>query len=160
MRKAVSCMTRPVAFIPLRAGSVAIATANLRRPQPGLSPVASLHASAFPCHDVPLDLYQVRTLSVIDLYTWTTPNGRKVSIALEELGLPYTVASDRHLQGRAVRSRTFSRSRRTTAFRRSSTATPTSRLMESGAILDLSRGQDRQAAAEVGRGALSRRSNG
>jgi GSH-dependent disulfide-bond oxidoreductase len=28
---------------------------------------------------------------VIDFYTWTTPNGRKVSIALEELGLPYTV---------------------------------------------------------------------
>jgi GST-like protein len=27
---------------------------------------------------------------VIDLYTWTTPNGRKVSIVLEELGLPYT----------------------------------------------------------------------
>jgi len=28
---------------------------------------------------------------VIKLYTWTTPNGRKVSIALEELGLPYEV---------------------------------------------------------------------
>jgi GST-like protein len=28
---------------------------------------------------------------MIDLYTFTTPNGRKVSIALEELGLPYTV---------------------------------------------------------------------
>ena len=27
---------------------------------------------------------------MIDLYTWTTPNGRKASIALEELGLPYT----------------------------------------------------------------------
>ena len=27
----------------------------------------------------------------IDLYTWTTPNGRKVSIALEELGLDYRV---------------------------------------------------------------------
>jgi GST-like protein len=27
---------------------------------------------------------------VIDLYTWTTPNGRKVSILLEELELPYT----------------------------------------------------------------------
>jgi GST-like protein len=27
---------------------------------------------------------------MIDLYTWTTPNGRKVAIALEELGLPYT----------------------------------------------------------------------
>jgi GST-like protein len=28
---------------------------------------------------------------VIDLYTWTTPNGRKVSIALEEMGLDYEV---------------------------------------------------------------------
>jgi GST-like protein len=28
---------------------------------------------------------------VIELYTWTTPNGRKVSILLEELGLPYRV---------------------------------------------------------------------
>lgn len=27
---------------------------------------------------------------MIDLYTWATPNGRKVSIALEEMGLPYT----------------------------------------------------------------------
>ncbi len=26
---------------------------------------------------------------MIDLYTWTTPNGRKISIMLEELGLPY-----------------------------------------------------------------------
>jgi GST-like protein len=26
---------------------------------------------------------------MIDLYTWTTPNGRKVSIALEEMALPY-----------------------------------------------------------------------
>lgn len=30
---------------------------------------------------------------MIDFYTWTTPNGRKVSIALEELGLPYTTHS-------------------------------------------------------------------
>jgi len=28
---------------------------------------------------------------MIDFYTWTTPNGRKVSILLEEAGLPYTV---------------------------------------------------------------------
>jgi len=28
---------------------------------------------------------------MIDLYTWTTPNGRKVSIMLEETGLPYEV---------------------------------------------------------------------
>jgi len=27
---------------------------------------------------------------MIDLYTWTTPNGRKVSILLEELGIDYT----------------------------------------------------------------------
>jgi GST-like protein len=28
---------------------------------------------------------------MIDLYTWTTPNGRKISIMLEELGLAYEV---------------------------------------------------------------------
>jgi len=28
---------------------------------------------------------------MIDLYTWSTPNGRKVSIMLEECALPYTV---------------------------------------------------------------------
>jgi GST-like protein len=28
---------------------------------------------------------------MIDLYTWTTPNGRKASIALEEMGIPYEV---------------------------------------------------------------------
>ena len=28
---------------------------------------------------------------MITLYTWKTPNGRKASVALEELGLPYTV---------------------------------------------------------------------
>ncbi|MEO0792204.1 MAG: glutathione S-transferase N-terminal domain-containing protein, partial [Pseudomonadota bacterium] len=26
---------------------------------------------------------------MIDFYTWSTPNGRKVSILLEELGVPY-----------------------------------------------------------------------
>ena len=30
-------------------------------------------------------------MNMIDLYTWTTPNGWKVSCTLEELGLPYTV---------------------------------------------------------------------
>src|SRR5690349_15483516 len=29
--------------------------------------------------------------TMIELYTWTTPNGRKVSIMLEECALPYTV---------------------------------------------------------------------
>jgi GST-like protein len=28
---------------------------------------------------------------MIDLYTWSTPNGKKISIALEEMGLPYAV---------------------------------------------------------------------
>ena len=27
----------------------------------------------------------------IELYTWNTPNGRKISVALEEMGLAYTV---------------------------------------------------------------------
>ena len=30
---------------------------------------------------------------MIDLYTWHTPNGRKVSIMLEETGIPYNVFS-------------------------------------------------------------------
>src|SRR5947199_8441717 len=33
---------------------------------------------------------RIKDHAVIDLYTWTTPNGRKASIALEEFGLPYT----------------------------------------------------------------------
>ena len=32
----------------------------------------------------------------IDLYTWNTPNGRKISVALEEMGLPYKVLSGQH----------------------------------------------------------------
>ena len=28
---------------------------------------------------------------MIDLYTWPTPNGRKISILLEELSVPYNV---------------------------------------------------------------------
>jgi GST-like protein len=28
---------------------------------------------------------------MIDLHTWNTPNGRKISVALEEMGLPYRV---------------------------------------------------------------------
>jgi GST-like protein len=28
---------------------------------------------------------------MIELYAWNTPNGRKISVALEEMGLPYTV---------------------------------------------------------------------
>src|SRR5690242_5275287 len=30
-------------------------------------------------------------MAMIDLYTWSTPNGRKVSIMLEETGLSYRV---------------------------------------------------------------------
>jgi len=36
-------------------------------------------------------LSTAKEFPVIDLYTWTTPNGRKASIMLEEVGLPYTV---------------------------------------------------------------------
>ena len=34
---------------------------------------------------------KTRGNKTIDLYTWATPNGRKVSIMLEELGLDYNV---------------------------------------------------------------------
>jgi len=36
---------------------------------------------------------------MIDLYAWTTPNSRKVTIMLEETGLPYTLHSVRIRQG-------------------------------------------------------------
>jgi len=36
---------------------------------------------------------------MIDLYTWSTPNGRKVSIMLEELGLDYNVHPINILEG-------------------------------------------------------------
>lgn len=35
----------------------------------------------------------------IDFYAWNTPNGRKISIALEEMGLPYTVHPIDIMQG-------------------------------------------------------------
>jgi GSH-dependent disulfide-bond oxidoreductase len=36
---------------------------------------------------------------MLTLYTWTTPNGRKIPIMLEELGLPYTVKAINIMQG-------------------------------------------------------------
>ena len=50
---------------------------------------------------------------MIDLYTWTTPNGRKASIMLEEVGLDYTVHSinigqgEQHEPLRSVRVHDF-----------------------------------------------------
>ena len=41
---------------------------------------------------------------MIDLYTWTTPNGRKVSILLEELGVEYTAHSINIGQGDQMKS--------------------------------------------------------
>lgn len=32
-----------------------------------------------------------RSVTMIDLYYWTTPNGHKISLFLEEAGLPYTI---------------------------------------------------------------------
>ena len=28
---------------------------------------------------------------MIDLYYWTTPNGHKITLFLEEVGIPYTI---------------------------------------------------------------------
>jgi GST-like protein len=41
--------------------------------------------------------------SMIDFYTFPTPNGRKVSVMLEELGLPYTVHGVNITQGEQFR---------------------------------------------------------
>jgi glutathione S-transferase len=42
---------------------------------------------------------------MIDLYYWPTPNGWKVTIMLEECGLPYRVVPSKHPRGRTVRAR-------------------------------------------------------
>src|SRR6185436_4199937 len=39
----------------------------------------------------PVYLRRWRPVTMLDLYTWTTPNGRKISIMLEECRLPYHV---------------------------------------------------------------------
>ncbi len=39
----------------------------------------------------PKQIVSTKGERMLDLYTWTTPNGRKVSIMLEEIGLPYRV---------------------------------------------------------------------
>ena len=49
-----------------------------------------MHQSRFTSHASVTSL-KARRSEMIDLYTWTTPNGRKVSIMLEEVGLPYRV---------------------------------------------------------------------
>src|SRR5688572_3582011 len=45
--------------------------------------------STGPAQSTPLE--RQRLLMTIDFYTWNTPNGRKISVALEEMGLPYKV---------------------------------------------------------------------
>ena len=96
---------------------------------------------------------------MIDLYTWTTPNGRKISIALEEMGLPYTVhavdiSKDEQFKPEFLK---ISPNNRIPAIVDRDNGLS---LMESGAILHLSRRQDRQAPAEVRRRSAGRRSNG
>jgi GST-like protein len=71
---------------------------------------------------------------VIDLYTWPTPNGRKVSIALEELGLEYRAHSVDITKGEQRDSKflTISPNGKIPAIVDTENNQP---LMESGAIL-------------------------
>lgn len=71
---------------------------------------------------------------MIDLYTWKTPNGRKISIALEELGLPYTVMPVNITNGEQMRPEfvAISPNNKIPAIHDRETGIT---LMESGAIL-------------------------
>ena len=96
---------------------------------------------------------------MIDLYTWTTPNGRKVSIMLEEFGLPYTVhpidiSKDEQFAPDFLKIAPNNRIPAIVDRDNNIVADGV------GRDPDLSRRQDRQAAAEVGRRPLPRRSNG
>ncbi len=71
---------------------------------------------------------------MIDLYTWNTPNGRKVSILLEELGVPYSVHPIDITKGEQMEPEflALSPNNKIPAIRDRETGV---RLMESGAIL-------------------------
>lgn len=71
---------------------------------------------------------------MIELYTWATPNGRKISIALEELELPYRVHAVNIGQGeqRSAEFTAISPNQKIPAIVDDETGI---RLMESGAIL-------------------------
>ena len=86
---------------------------------------------------------------MIDLYTWTTPNGRKISIALEEMGLPYTahavdISKDEQFKPEFLK---ISPNNRIPAI-----VDRDNGLVADGVRRDpaISRRQDRQAAAEAG----------
>ena len=61
--------------------------------------------------------------TMIDLYYWTTPNGHKITLFLEEAGLPYTIHPVDLAEGTSS-SRNFWRFRPIIAFRQSLTKTP------------------------------------
>ena len=44
---------------------------------------------------------------MIDLYYWTTPNGHKITIFLEETGTSLQHQADQYRQGRSVQARVF-----------------------------------------------------
>ena len=71
---------------------------------------------------------------MIELYTWTTPNGRKVSILLEELGLAYDVHPVNLSKGeqKSPEFRMISPSGKIPAIRESESGQT---VMESGAIM-------------------------
>jgi len=71
---------------------------------------------------------------MIDLYTWNTPNGRKVSILLEELNVPYNVHAVDITKGEQLEAEflTISPNNKIPAIRDNETGVT---LMESGAIL-------------------------
>ncbi|PXW81858.1 GST-like protein [Ruegeria sp. P4] len=71
---------------------------------------------------------------MIDLYSWNTPNGRKVSILLEELNVPYNVHAVDITKGEQLEAEflTISPNNKIPAIRDNETGVT---LMESGAIL-------------------------
>ena len=89
---------------------------------------------------------------MIDLYTWGTPNGRKVSIMLEEVGLPYEthpvdITKDEQFDPEFLE---IAPNNKIPAIVDRDTGT---RLMEIGGDHDLSRREDREPAVACRAGA-------
>ena len=100
----------------------------------------------------------------IELYSFDTPNGRKISVALEEMELPYDSHSRRHRQGRPVRRPNSEDQPESARFRRSSIRDgpggKPSQHLRVGRDPDLSRREDRQVLAARAAPRAFRYSNG
>jgi hypothetical protein len=97
----VSDLPRNMAILPLPAGRASLlspetgrrgaATVAWPAPCPVAEPFLTYMSKMVRLSEHPIVAGQERGRRMIDLHYWTTPNGHKITIALEEMGTPYRI---------------------------------------------------------------------